>query len=607
MSGSGRIGPGTLFASDYRIERVLCAERPDRCYVAVESKGGRRVRIVELPASLSLPWTTAAVEHAALAELLAVLTVGGSNFGVFAEVEGPRLSAGLQGGALGANEAVRIALRVAEGLTVMHRAGLVHAAVAPDNVVVDLAQPGSAILVPGPASQLPPGYRAPDRLSEEPGAEDDLWATGALLYEMLTANAPPEAGVSAPEQLEDAGIEEEVIGGIVAQALAADPNRRSARIASMRHPLRCWLERHARQPESAPGSKRTYAWSRAVLPSSRPPPPRRDSEAPELEVGEGHLSEPPRESHRPDAPRDSHRPMIEIGEGHLSEPPPPEGDAPPPSGVRESVAPSNTGAPRKRVAPSNTPAEPPQRSSRARWIGLAAVGIVLGGAAVLLLGHTSRSPRVAPGQPTHAAAPQARSSRTPAPSAHVHEPAAPPLPSASAAPGPAAPAAPADESIAACVARHLPALSFAKTPDMDWLCEVGDPRPGAQRLHGAVVRASNGRSITPAMQLWSPLTWYGMAEFAVLRGACCPDAAPLKLPPPSAGCQSMAEVLNQLATQVSEAANPTPTVQAFGDAVGCELRHHRQVTFWQKGRPGGGEAHDFEKLLESAMHPRSTP
>jgi hypothetical protein len=69
----------------------------------------------------------------------------------------------------------------------------------------------------------------------------------------------------------------------------------------------------------------------------------------------------------------------------------------------------------------------------------------------------------------------------------------------------------------------------------------------------------------------------------------------------------MAEVLNGLATEVSEAANPEPQIQAFSEAIGCEVRHNRQVAFWQKDRPGGGEAHDFEKLLESAMHPRSAP
>jgi hypothetical protein len=596
VSGQARIEPGALFASDYRIERVLCAEQPDRCYIATENKGGRRVRIVELPASRSLAWTTAAVEHPALAELLAVLTVLSSNFGVFEEVDGTRASARLaEAGPLGAFEAVRAALRVTEGLTVMHRSGLIHGAVQPGNVVIEPERPGAATLVPGSASQRPPGYRAPDREGQALAPEDDLWATGALLYEMLTGAAPPESGVSAPEQLEDAGLEEDVLGGIVAQALAADPNRRSSRIASMRHPLSCWLERNEKQPESAPGSARSYAWSRAVLPSSRPPP-QRNSEAPELEVSEGLLSEPPPDSTALPARRDSHRPEIEVAEGHLSEPPPESDAAAPSVDAPEEAAPANADVTR----------QAPESSSGKRWFGLAVAAVVVCGVALLVSRHKTGSPAA-----SHRAI--SRQSARPAsigpraPSARVRKRPPPPAVSAAAPAPPTASAAPADESVAVCVARHLPAFSFMKTPDMDWLCQVGDPRSGAQHLHGDIVRASNGHSVTPAMQLFSPLTWYGMAELAVLRGACCLDAPPLKLPAPSAGCQSMAEVLNGLATEVSEAANPEPQIQAFSEAIGCEVRHNRQVAFWQKDRPGGGEAHDFEKLLESAMHPRSAP
>jgi len=593
VSGQDRVEPGTLFASDYRIERVLSAAEPYRCYIATEKKDGRKVRIVELPASRSLAWTTAAVEHPALAELLAVLTVLGSNFGVFEEIDGTRVSAELaESGPLGAFEAVRTALRVTEGLTVMHRGGLVHGAVHPGNVVIKPSRPGAAMLVPGWASQRPPGYCAPDREGQALEPEDDLWATGALLYEMLTGAAPPESGVSAPEQLEDAGIEEDVLGGIVAQALAADPNRRSSRIASMRHPLECWLERNEKQPEPAPGSTRSYAWSRAVLPSSRPPP-RRESEAPELEIGEGHLSEPPPDSTALPPRRDSHRPEIEVAEARISEPPP-DSDAAPPSGnAPDEAAPANAEATR----------QPAQSSSRTRWVGLAVAAVLVCGAALLVSRHKSGSPKARNPAVSHQ---NTRHAATrPAPS--VRKRPAPPAVSAAAPAPPSASAAPADEPVAACVARHLPAFSFMTTPDMDWLCQAGDPRSGARRLHGDIMRASNGHSVTPAMQLFSPLTWYGMAEFAALRGACCLDAPLLKLPAPSAGCRSMAEVLNGLATQVSEAANPEPQVQAFSKAIRCELRHNRQLAFWQKDHPSGGEAHDFEKLLESAMHPRSAP
>ncbi len=575
MSG---IGPGKLFASDYRIETVLSPVQPNREYVATEVDGGRRVHIVELPRSQSLAWARAAIEHPALAELLSVLTLLDSNFGVFAEVEGEPVTAKLADGIpLGAIDAVKVALRVTEGLTVLHRAGLVHGSVGPDNVMLEPDGGSRAVLTFGPVSRQPQGYRAPDRAEVDLAPEDDLWAAGALLFEMLTGAAPPEAGISAPEQLEDAGIEEDVLGGIIGQALAADPNRRSTRVASMRHPLRAWVERHEKQPESAPGSRR-YAWSRAVLPSSRPPPPR-TSEAPLLEFGEGRLSEPPSSGIPAARLRRSEPPQLEFGEALPSEPPPSSRDAGPPMS-----------GPRAREVPASS-AESETASSRSGRVGLIiGAAVVLGGAALLVLGGGRHHPAPRP-SPQLAAKPAAtHHARTTGKKPSAAPAPAPPTAAASAAPATAASVEPADtgaaaapdESVAFCAARHLPAFSFLKTPNMDWLCTQGDPRPGAQRLHSDIVRAANGQTISPAMQLWSSLSWYGMAEFAVLRGACCPGAPALKLPAPAPTCQSLAEVLNGLAEHVAAGEDPTPQIQAFSGAVTCELKHRRQLMFWQK-------------------------
>jgi eukaryotic-like serine/threonine-protein kinase len=95
---------------------------------------------------------------------------------------------------------VRRALgHVAEGLAALHRAGLCHGDVRPDNALV--ADDGGARLIDfgpwvpgeleGERRERPPAYLAPELSPDAPpSAADDCYAFGVLLFEALTGHLP---------------------------------------------------------------------------------------------------------------------------------------------------------------------------------------------------------------------------------------------------------------------------------------------------------------------------------------------------------------------------------------------------------------------------------
>jgi serine/threonine protein kinase len=90
---------------------------------------------------------------------------------------------------------VALAIQLAEALAAVHAAGLVHGDLAPASLVLDEARNDQLKLfdVGLAASLAPPrpGYAAPEVLANQPAdARADLYAVGAILYELLAGSAP---------------------------------------------------------------------------------------------------------------------------------------------------------------------------------------------------------------------------------------------------------------------------------------------------------------------------------------------------------------------------------------------------------------------------------
>jgi serine/threonine-protein kinase len=205
----------------------------------------------------------------------------GRPFITMAYYEGQTVRQRLTRGPVPLPDALRIARRIADGLSRAHEHGIVHRDIKPANLivtrddVVKLVDLGVAKLADSPsvtqtgASVGTPAYMAPEQVSGgEVDKQSDLWSLGAVLYEMI-AGRPPFRGESAVEVLgailhEDPTSIASLRPGIrtrshrlcdvssrSGEATATRPQRRSAKICARRNDRCPPLPRHLQPPRHA--------------------------------------------------------------------------------------------------------------------------------------------------------------------------------------------------------------------------------------------------------------------------------------------------------------------------------------------------------------------
>jgi TolB-like protein/Tfp pilus assembly protein PilF len=214
-------------------------------------------------------------------------TAEGIDFLVMEHIAGSTLRQKLAGGPLPEDEIVRLGTQMAEGLAAGHRENVIHRDIKPDNVRVT-PEGRAKILDFGLAKVVPPArdpaateslnetetvgtlpYMAPEQLRGGPvDARTDIWALGAVLYEMATGRRPfPEADAfrlgaaileNAPSPLRalnprtSPGLER-----VVLKALEKDPARRYGSAADMLFDLRGLA---GADPARAGGAKGRHGW-----------------------------------------------------------------------------------------------------------------------------------------------------------------------------------------------------------------------------------------------------------------------------------------------------------------------------------------------------------
>jgi serine/threonine protein kinase len=147
--------------------------------------------------------------------------------------------------ALGLEEGRNIALGLASGIAALHRAGIIHRDIKPDNVILEggrslkLLDLGVA-RVPGwedaPPAEIPgsPGYTAPEMFEGEPGNEaTDIYALGVTMFRAFTGEFPyGNADAAGPERQRPKKLTTlrpdlpAWLEGVLARAIAADPRER---------------------------------------------------------------------------------------------------------------------------------------------------------------------------------------------------------------------------------------------------------------------------------------------------------------------------------------------------------------------------------------------
>src|SRR5512136_288067 len=221
----------------YRIVEKIGAGGMGEVYRARDARLDRDVAVKVLPSHLDEDAAAlarferevkaiAALSHPNILGIFDVGSEGGVAYAVTELLEGETLRTQLMDGALPVRKAVDYAVQMAQGLAAAHDKGIVHRDLKPENLFVTtdgrikildfglakLTRPESG---PGEMSSLPTtpagtgagvvlgtvGYMAPEQVRGRPAdARSDLFALGAILYEMLSGERA-FTGATAGESL----------------------------------------------------------------------------------------------------------------------------------------------------------------------------------------------------------------------------------------------------------------------------------------------------------------------------------------------------------------------------------------------------------------------
>ena len=275
----GQGGMGTVvLAEDTRLGRYVALKTVSGTQAG--TTGGRAQLLDEARAA-------AAITHPAIAAVHDVVEHDGDIAIVFEYVEGETLAARLAKGPLGEDQAVQIAIQLADALGVAHGHGVLHRDLKPSNIML---APGGVVKIldfgiarfrpvgqPGAEGDEgfmgTPGYVAPEQWVGKPADQrSDLYALGVVIFEMITGKRPfPDR---EPFALARAAIERiarrmsslvphvsPALDKLVARLLAADPALRPPHARVVADALRSMLA----PPAPAPGVRwRPWAVGAAV-------------------------------------------------------------------------------------------------------------------------------------------------------------------------------------------------------------------------------------------------------------------------------------------------------------------------------------------------------
>ena len=276
-------------------------------YAAVDTRLDRTVAIKILPEHLAddpqvrerferEARAVGSLNHPHICTLFDVGEQDGVHFLVMELVEGETLAARLAGGRLGLDHALEYAIQIADALDKAHRQGMVHRDLKPANIMI--TKSGTKLLDFGlaklgvaspttPLSELQTQdeakpqstaegaiigtleYMAPEQLDgKETDARTDIFAFGAVVYEMVTGKRPftgeTQAGLigailkDEPESMaEFLSTTPASLDHAIGRCLHKDPDQRWQTAADLMHELR-WVR--AAEPatleEPGPGTRR---------------------------------------------------------------------------------------------------------------------------------------------------------------------------------------------------------------------------------------------------------------------------------------------------------------------------------------------------------------
>jgi serine/threonine protein kinase len=584
--------PRTPLAGRFAFAAHLRTSQGPRRWLATETETGRRVIAVATEAGrLATLEAAKGVKHRHLASILAVVreveppalpesvvvpTAGG--IAVAEYLPGATLRSQLSGAPINATKAVAWTLRLAEAVQALHQAGGVHGAISPRSVV---AEPEGRKIAPVLSQLLaqPIGaFCPPERLrgSMETSA-DDVWALHAVLFAMLTREAPFRAGArdallkamlaGRPKPLASFGVDEPVLDEILARGLVGEKRLRVTELPELVQALDGWERDRTVMPPKRPTMARPASRgladiaSGAALGASRDDGVIVDDEAlPEDEGTElrAAVAPPPPLTSLPSLPIAAHAPLP------------------------ASMDPGATAGKR----PSKRVSVNPFEKKKQLWPMLLGAAL-LGGAGVYLAVAPDPAPAKPAADPAPLTAPASTTPKTPKKRQSVAE----------------------DRD--ACVMAYFPDGSFSGTPQFEFVCSDKDFREIASELNRLVVPPAAGAVVVDAGSpsetakadagvKGSGLDWYELPATAIIRRTCCVASAPLTLPESAGWCEQLQSAVRRIAEDSSKAVDLAPAARDFDKAVNCLFANKIARPYPYEKPPSEANRAAFQQFLGRA-------
>ena len=183
-------------------------------YLAEDTKLKRKVAIKFLPPHISAnkeerkrfeieAQAAAALNHPNIATIYAIEEANDDTFIVMEFIEGIELKDKIKSGPIPTNEAINIAIQIADGLEAAHKKGIVHRDIKSQNIMI--TADGKVKIMDFGLAKVDKGiqltqigytvgtiaYMSPEQTKgEEVDYRTDIWSFGVVLYEMLTGDLP---------------------------------------------------------------------------------------------------------------------------------------------------------------------------------------------------------------------------------------------------------------------------------------------------------------------------------------------------------------------------------------------------------------------------------
>lgn len=269
------LNPGTQLGP-YRVESLIGAGGMGEVYLGTDTRLDRQVAIKILAGAMAKDAslrerferearTISSLSHPNICTLFDLGRHDGSDYLVMEYLQGETLADRIARGPLPVEQVVRIGLGIAQALEAAHRQGIVHRDLKPGNVMLTksgvklldfglaklnaVSSANSPTLVMEGATEQKPlteqgtilgtfQYMAPEQLEGRPAdARTDLFALGAILYEMATGRRAFEGATKAsliaailerepPPMAERQPLTPPALERLVRACLAKDPNDR---------------------------------------------------------------------------------------------------------------------------------------------------------------------------------------------------------------------------------------------------------------------------------------------------------------------------------------------------------------------------------------------